>query len=294
MLNKLFSRNKLKPGLVYSQKGNIWRIHFHGDVLACETRDLTSKQVYFFSLNFKTNELYLKEYQVEEKWWVEIESLNNSIIFLNYFKTPELPEHLGITAVDLKTGENKWTNTDLTYWFSTNTDVYAVKELFEKKLYFRLDVKTGELSEEFKDEGIEQYLAELQNVQESKRYSNLINAEIYDKNNSSIPAHIKRYLDERFYDIRILGSIEFIEFNNYLVYNYHKDEGVNLKDLNLRNLTNILEVYDTQNKSIVYSDTLNKQAFNYVPDSFFINEGYLFFIKEKRELAVINLNSQKS
>jgi hypothetical protein len=294
MLNKLFSRNKLKPDLVYSQKGNIWRIHFHGDVLACETRDLTSKQVYFFTLNFKTNELYLKDYQIEEKWWVEIESLNDSIIFLNYFKTPELPGHLGITAVDLKTGENKWTNTDLVYWFSTNTDVYTVKELFEKKIYYRIDVGTGEIGEEFNDEETERYLAELQNVQESLRYSGFINAEIYDKDNPSIPEYIKNYIDERFTNIRILGSIEFIEFNNYLAYNYHKDEGVNLKDLDLRNLTNILEIYDTQNETKVYSGTLNKQASNYVPDSFFINEGYLFFIKEKKELAVINLNRKDS
>jgi hypothetical protein len=291
MLNRLFSKNKLKPSLIYSQKGNIWRIHFYGDILVCETRDLVSKEVYFCSMNYKTNQIFLRNFQIEEKWWVSVDSIYKETLFLNYFKTPELPEHLGITAVDLKTGTVKWMNTDLIFWFATQNDVYGVKELFERKLYFRLDINSGGICEEYDDEEIEIHLSSLQKFQESQRYKSFINAEIYNATDDSADADIKEYISGRFKNIHVFGDIEFAKYKEFLIYNYHKDEGVNLKDLNEKTLSNILEIYDMNGHSLTFTDVLNKKASNYVPDSFFVNDGYLFFVKEKRELTVINLNN---
>jgi hypothetical protein len=294
MLNKLFSKNKIKPSLVFSQKGNIWRIHFSGDILACETRNLSSRQVYFFSLNYKSNELFLKDYQVEEKWWVSIESVNGDTLYLNYFKTPELPEHLGITAIDVKTGNIKWTNTDLAFWFATDRDVYAVKELFEGKVYYRLDMGTGEIAKEYNDSDAENSLSQIQNMYESAHYSKFQNARIYVPDDESEEIDVRSHFKEKFRDIKYLGSVEYIKHNSYLVYNYHADKGINLKEINERYLSNILEIYNFDNDRHSYYDVINKEAANYVPDSFFVNDGYLFFVKERKEMVIINLDERSS
>jgi len=268
-------------------------MHFHGDNLACETRDIAAKEVFFFSLNFRTGTIYLRDFQLEEKWWVEIENLNSNTIFFNYFRTPELPEHLGITAIDMKTGKNKWTNTELTYWFSTKTEVYAAKAVSEKKLFFRLDSETGAVIEEYNGEEAENNLMNLYHIQESGRYSNFINTEIFNDKDDTIPDEIRIYFNRQFMNSKILGNVEFLIYNRYLIYNYHQDDGFNLKDLNERNLTNILQIYNLQNRTLDFSEVLNKNVSNYVPDSFFINDGYLFFVKDKKELTIINLNNQK-
>jgi hypothetical protein len=292
MLNKLFSKYKIKPSLVYRQKGNIWRIHFSGDILACETRDLSSRQVYFFSLNYKSNELFLKDYQVEEKWWVSIESVNGDTLYLNYFKTPELPEHLGITALDVKTGNIKWISTDLAFWFATDIDVYSVKELFGRKIYYRLDTDTGEITEEYKNTDSESSLIQIQNIYESAHYSKFQNARIYLPDDESVEIDVQSHFNKKFRDIKYLGSVEYIKHNSYLVYNYHADKGINLKDINERNVSNILEIHNLENEEYGYYEVINKEAVNYVPDSFFINDGYLFFVKERKELIIINLNER--
>lgn len=288
-LNKFFSKNKLKPGLIFSQKGNIWRMHFYGDILVCETRDLSSKEVYFASLNYKTNEVYLKNFQLDEKWWVSVDDIDDSTIFFNYFKTPELPEHKGITTVELKTGKVLWRDSDLAFWFSTKSDVYAVKEMFEKKSFFRLNINNGDIVEEYDDEDTEEYLMGIRNAYDSERYANLLNTDVYSDNVDVLENEISTYFSNYFQNVNILGGIEYIRFDDLLIYNYHRDIGVDLKDLNRRNIRNVLEIYDLNKNSIIYSEVLNELAANYVPDSFFVNDGYLFFVKEKKELTIINL-----
>ncbi len=288
-IKDIFTKNKLKPFLNYSQKGNIWRMHFSpSDILVCETRDLNLKETFFFSLNYKTKQVYLSNFQLNEKWWIAIESVNDDTIFFNRFKTPELPEHLGIIAVDLKTGNIKWNNTDLTFLFADCSDVYAYMQHFEREIYFKLNGETGNVIESYEDDKIADSLLELKSFNEEKMFSDFIYPEIYIEGNN-VEQKIEEYLMERFRDTKYMGEIEFILSGELLIYNFHADMGVNIKDITSRNLSNHLEIYDFSSKKIIHDEILNAEAANYVPDSFFIKDGFLFYIKEKKELISIDI-----
>jgi hypothetical protein len=288
-IKELFSKNKIKPYLTFSQKGNIWRMHFSpGDILICETRDLNAKETYFFSINYKTKQVFLSNFQLEEKWWISIESVSDDLVYFNSFKTPELPEHLGITAVDVKTGKTTWINKELTFLFADSSEVYAYKEVFEREIFYKLDSHTGNILETYEDEKITDSLLELKQFNEEKMFTGFIYPEIYIEGNDINPL-TEKYLMERFKDVKFMGEIEFIDYNGLIIYNFHADSGINLNDITLPNLSNRLEIFDMRLGKMIHEEILNTDVVNYVPDSFFIRDGFLFYIKEKKELVLIEL-----
>jgi len=289
-LKNIFSKNKLKPYFTFSQKGNIWRMHFSaGDFLVCETRDLDSKETYFFSLNYRTKQVYLSNYQLEEKWWISIESCTDELVFFNYFKTPELPEHIGITAVEIKTGEAKWINSELTFLFADSTELYAYKEKFSKEIFYKLNVSDGRILEIYEDEKIADSLLELKRFNEEKMFSGFIYPDIFIQGNDEAGDE-EIYLHERLKDVKYSGEVEFIDLENLLLYNFHSYAGINMKDITQPNLLNRFEIFDKRAGKIIHEEILNTNAVNYVPDSFFIRDGFLFYVKEKKELVLIELN----
>ncbi len=294
-LKNIFSKNKLKPYFTFNQKGNIWRMHFStGDTLVCETRDLDAKETYFFTLNYRTKQVYLSNFQLEEKWWVSIESCTDELVFFNYFKTPELPEHIGITAVDIKTGKAKWINSEFTFLFADSTELYAYEEKFSREIFYKLDISDGRVLEIYEDDKIAESLLELKRFNEEKIFSSFIYPEIFiqgnDDERNDINGGAEKYLLERLKDVKYLGEVEFIDLESLLIYNFHADAGINMKDITQPNLSNRLELYDKRGGKIIHEEILNTDAVNYVPDSFFIKDRFLFYVKEKKELVLIELN----
>jgi len=290
VFKNIFSKNKLKPYFSFNQKGNIWRMNFSaGDILVCETRDLDSKETYFFTLNYRTKQIYLSDFQLKEKWWVSIESCTDDLVFFNYFKTPELPEHIGITAIDIKTGNIKWINSELTFLFSDGLELYAYEEKFSREIFYKLDVLDGRILETYENEKIADSILELKQFNEEKMFSGFIYPEIYIQGND-VNKQAENYLLERFNDVKYFGEIEFIDLENLLIYNFHADAGINMNDITQPNLSNRIEIFNKKTGKLIHDEILNKDAVNYVPDSFFIKGGFLFYIKEKKELVLIDLN----
>jgi hypothetical protein len=289
-IKDIFTKNKLKPYISFSQKGNIWRLYFSNeDIIFCETRDMNSKEVFFASINYKTKQIYLSNFQLTEKWWISVEGITDKTVYFNRFKTPELPEHLGIISVDAKTGKIKWENEDLTFLFAEANDVYAYREQFEREIFYKLNADDGSIEETYEDEKIADSLLELKKFNEERIFTGFLYPVIYVKGNEVTP-QIENYLHEKFKDVNYQGEIEYLDYGNLLIYNFHEDRGINPKDLTVHNLINKLEIFDFDTKKIIHTEILNTDSVNYVPDSFFMKDGFLFYIREKKELISIDLS----
>jgi hypothetical protein len=116
-----------------------------------------------------------------------------------------------------------------------------------------------------------------------------MNTSAFNSNDENIKNNYKELID-RLQTLKINGDVEYIEKGKYLIYNYHQNRGINLKDLSQSFLTNKLEILESINNNIIYEDILNAETSSYVPDSFFLKDNKLFYIKEKKELIVIDLN----
>jgi len=290
-IKDIFVKNKLKPYISFRQKGNIWRLYFSNeDIIFCETRDMDSKEVFFASIDYKTKQIYLSDFQLSEKWWISVEAVTDNTVYFNRFKTPELPEHMGIISADARTGKIKWENEDLTFLFAEANDVYAYKEQFEREIFYKLNADNGSIEETYEDEKIAESLLELKKFNEERIFTGFLYPVIFVKGNEIDP-RIENYLTEKIKQVNYQGEIEYLDYGNLLIYNFHEDRGINPKDLTIHNLTNILEIFNFDANKIIHTETLNTDSVNYVPDSFFMKDGFLFYVKEKKELVSIDLSN---
>jgi uncharacterized protein DUF4905 len=283
-LKKIIRGNKLTKFLKFSQEGNIWRMFFtDSSLLAGETRDLLNKKVFFFALNYEDREIFFKNFEFEEQWWISICSVNNDTIFLSSFRKPDMPEYLGIIAVDISNGNTRWKKDDLSFFFADRENVYAYKQLFETKKYFKLSTGNGEILNEITGNDIEHIFLRRQKL-ENEKYADYLYPLIYkpemENEESSVLASIAS-------NSKLSGHIEYVDFANYLIYNFH--ENTSNEGLEKQVLKNSLEIYDREKKQVVFSEVLNKEVLSYVPDSFFLKHSYLFYVREKKELTSINL-----
>jgi outer membrane protein assembly factor BamB len=269
----VFNKNKLSPIWIFSQKGNIWRMHFaDNDILTGETRDPETKRVYFFSLDIKSGRTFLKDFVFEnEEYWVASENAGGRFLFLHRFVQPEIPMHKGIIAIDAKTGDKIWENSELEYIFHNSDGVYAIKQLFESTEISLLNFDTGELIKKFLPGENDNVYALREKCTEEYfnadfRYSENLTHEIISRETK---------------DKNISGGIESIIYNDKIIFNYYRING-NLLD-------NTLCIYNINSGEKLYEEILNKNASYCVPDSFFMKGEYLFCLKDKNQIVTFRL-----
>lgn len=288
---KLFRKKKtLEPKWKFSQKGNLWRFYFGGnELIAGETRDLDTKKVYLFSLNYKTGEVYLKDFIYDEgNYLITIENATEKFILISRFERPEMPVHKGITALDIKTGEIIWQIEKNEYLFHTGNRLYAYQQRFEDTVLYEYELETGNGIREIPNE-IHKEIYTLRDESCDDLFNETYNYPcVFSEGDFSSLAD--KILKDELKNIKTFSEPEAIERDNFFIFNFYEDKGINLKDLNKKNLRNILRIYDKVKKELLYEDVLNETCSYNVPDNFFFKENYLFYLKEKHELISININ----
>lgn len=282
--------NVLKPKWKFSQKGNLWKFHFGGDeFIAGETRDLTTKKVYLFSLNYKTGKVYLKDFIFEEgNFLITLENVTDKFILVSKFERPEMPVHKGITALDITTGEVVWQIDSNEYLFHTVDKLFAYQQRFESTVLYEYELETGNLVREIPSE-LNKEIYTLRDESNDDLFEESYNyPRLYNDVNFSLAA--KKILTNGLKNIKTFSEPEAIENDNYFIFNFYEDKGGNLKDLNEGNLKNILRIYEKEKETLLYEDVLNESCRFNVPDNFFIKDNFLFYLKEKHELISIQIN----
>jgi hypothetical protein len=289
-IKEIFPGNKFKDKFSFKQKGNIWRFYFNNDfIIVGETRDIDAREFYLFSMNYKSKEIFFKDFSPEAGWWCNICGMNDKQIYLSRYKKPDLPVEKGIVALDLKSGSTLWQNDDLKFYFNDNDNVYGVKELFEMKKICKLDVNSGDLIEESGDFEFMLYLENEKKKTNDLLYKDCIYTESFSLESDTISESLRKHLEVIKSKFKIIGNIDFLNINDFTIYNYYYQKGINLKDINAPVLENVLEIYDNTAGKIVYKNIINNSVSAYVPDSFFIKHDHLMYVKNKNELVIVNL-----
>ncbi|MCS7072849.1 MAG: DUF4905 domain-containing protein [Bacteroidia bacterium] len=124
----------------------VWRILHdrHTGYLAIELRNYDQKKVRFVCLNpEKSSPLISSITELPDSWWCGIEESYQGRILLHGYRNPSLPEHLGIYAYDVNTGQCVWKQPELTYYRTIKEGFLAIQTQSEK-LYL-LEPLSGEL-----------------------------------------------------------------------------------------------------------------------------------------------------
>jgi len=160
--------------------------------------------------------------------------------------------------------------------------VLGFRDLFERRLYYELDTATGEFLLELKEAPEDTY--------EKKELS-------HGRNDFLFPESLHH--DDTEYPLMnpvvskycagetLRGSVEYVRVGGKTVFNYHavqSHDGNNLEDLQNR-----LCIVDESNGRQLYSDILNTSTPSPVPDSFFVDDATVYYVKEKQTLITLPL-----
>jgi hypothetical protein len=281
----LFSRPSLKPSWTFTPTDAIWRlVPARSGELVGEARNQETKRTSFFALDGNTGVPLWQNLVLNEQWWIGIEDISDGVLLLHEFASPDMPQHRGIIAIDLRTGNQLWSNGELTFWFAHNRSVYAHKMLFEKRVASELDVHTGQTVREF-GEDLEPSLFEKREEAIRENQDGLQFPEIgeFDRIDPRIAGMMRKELPAT----EVRGSVEYAHMDKFLLMNYHilVREGNEERPL----LDNQLKIIDAANGKVIYYDTIVHNSRAPVPDSFFVRNGTVHYIKDQKTLTAIHL-----
>ena len=290
MFKKFLNDNKIiKPFWNFSQKGNLWRFIIAGsDIIAGETRDIQNRIVYFFTLQISTGKTYLKNFTFENgNYWISIEGATDDILFLHRYIKPEMPDHKDIIAIDIRTGKFLWENIEFAYLFNSPSRLFGLKQKFESTEIGEIDLSTGKLMNTVQKEKHSEiyelkYYSDTQLIEENFNYPAVYRA----SDSSDI---VKNYFEDFLTSKKVEGNIEYIEKKDFLIFNYYVVSGTDIKDINRKYFKNIFTISDLKNSNILYTDIMSENSNYNVPDNFFINKEFLFYLKGKKEIVAIKL-----
>lgn len=269
---------KFSPNWQYSATHTLWRLMFSDTGLILgEDRDTNNKTVMFFCLDASSGTVLWEKMEFAERWWIGLEGVSGERIFFHGFKKPDMPEHQSIICADIHTGKELWRNNDCAFLATDAHYVYGYRDLFERRMYYKLDIDSGTFLEEHSE------LPEYINSLPSAEKSDFDFPQPYGEEN--IPL-LSSFVDVHSDTVR---SVEYIETDKFVIFNtHHVKQSVqhNVQE----SLTNTLYIIERESGTKKYHEILNHDTPFPVPDSFFLDKTILYFIKEKKYLIALNLD----
>ncbi|NNG28102.1 MAG: DUF4905 domain-containing protein [Ignavibacteriaceae bacterium] len=272
---------RIKKKYTNDNKRPIWRI-LPSDTgkLIIEEREKDDKQVYFNCLNIESGKKIFKNFQLEEKFWIGIEAVYKDVIYFHKYVKPDMPQHIGIIAMNLNEQKILWENFNSSFLFIWKEKVYCFQQMFEGRKYFSLDYESGELIEDF-GEDAEKINEEKKELDGSNPFSDYLFPISYNSNINA-PVNLKEIFQKLRNDHTFSGNIEFVQKNNLLLFNFHivNSEG---------NLSNMIKALDLSSGKYIFEETLIKETKTFAPDSFFVKDDFLFLLFGKNRLSVYSI-----
>jgi outer membrane protein assembly factor BamB len=273
------------PAWQFQTAGQVWRILFSdsGRIVG-EDRDDEKKEVTFFCLDEVSGEMLWRGVKFDERWWIGIETIYAGIVYLHEYVKPDLPQHQKIIALDIQTGKLLWRNDELQPLFVTGGKFYAAKSSFERRVFYELNPATGEVEREL-SEGNENplFLREREGV----LHQDFTFPEVLGRGpsgESELELTMRSYCEPD----KVVGNIEYVHRDDLLFFNYHERSSPLSVDPPI--LKNTFIVVSMKRSRALYSEVLNEKVHAPTPDSFFLKDSQLFYVKNKSLLVAIRLD----
>ena len=273
---------KIKKNYLYDNRKQIWRlIPTDTKKLVVEERDIEKKQVYFSCIHSETGKKIFKNFQLDEKFWIGIETIYKDVIYFHKFVKPDMPQHKGIIAFDLNKQKVLWQNDEQNFLFVYDDKLYCYKQNFESRNYFILNYATGQIAEDIG--GTVEKINELRKkAKNSDDYSSYHFPQTFYPQ-SQIDGRINHTLSNLRNERVISGKIEYIGLNNLLLLNFHEAAEAGF-------LRNVFKAVDLSTGKYILEEVLMSKTTAYVPDSFFVKDDLLFLLIEKTRLGVYRIS----
>jgi hypothetical protein len=280
-LHSLFAPSRLTPKWSFTASHILWRflVSDTGMILG-EDRDTDAKHVTFFCIEMQTGTVLWRGKSFGESWWTGVEALIGDRLYLHGFAKPDMPEHHGLTAIDARTGNELWSNKDISFYAADDTRVIGFRDLFERRVFEQFDAGTGAS------------LGELESVDAA---THALRDRTFGRTDFLFPEPLPDAEPAKQLIEHVLASthasspdertpiIEYVRNNGRIIFSAH------MPNTGKGTLLNILSIVDEPARKELFRETLNAETPYPVGDSFFIDNDTLYYIKEKRTLVSLPL-----
>ena len=178
-----------------------------------EEREIESRTVSFFCVELSGGRSLWKEKEYGEQWWTGIETVYRDTLLLHGYASPDMPEHRGITAVDIATGELLWRNDEVTCAAAVRGHIRALRGHPGTRTAVELDRRTGAVLRELIEND-----AGSAGVNDETVAGVLSPAILRE---GADPSALPRLLGEAGIPGSLIGPVEYAELDDRVVCAYH-------------------------------------------------------------------------
>jgi len=254
-----------------------------------EERRIEEKKALFFCLDGQTGREIWRQTPGIDSWWVGIEAVHKDTIFFHGFATPELPQHRGVIAVDLRTGNTLWEDPQLEFIAAADDALIGARSTSTGRTVMELDRQTGATLGELRLEDLR-----------AKRTSFASGIEVEGEVDIPVPLEdlvaddpgIGDAAKNQYEHDEIVGPVEAVEHGRYLIFDYHERSGG--EAASGPSYANVIKIVEKTSGTLVYSDTTGTGLRGVAPELFFVQHDMLYYIKERRTLIAVRLASSSA
>lgn len=247
------SRKKIHSILSEKFEGMIWKIEINEkhDLIAIETRTLESRKALFSVLNYKTGEILLKEKALQESWNLNLAYIAEKNLIITALNQPGSPESKGIISVSIQDAKVLWEHYNLSLNLATNEGLQVYDPRINPRRYSWISHITGE---------------------------NIVKAGKTEHKNETLKHpeinNLFQYPDFILIE-EIIGEVSKLIIRDLTIISFHEKVQNNIHQRLL------VYQYDT----ILLDEILIRDIQKLQPESFFMQNNHLFYIRNKNEIV---------
>jgi hypothetical protein len=284
ILKRLFS-SSLATAWTFSPGAVIWKLQATpGGILVGESRDPEGKTMSLFALRVPNGLPLFQGVRLEEPWWIALEMTVGELAVLHRYPKPDLPNTLGATVLDCESGEVLWS--DLTTRIICGAEEIALAQRgTDRGDLFLIDLRTGVTLETVG--GNPGRAEEFQELCERRPLpAGWVNSTSLTEDHpeySRLSAEIAgNVVDQR-------GAAEVAAWEGFTVVAVHVRSRGSAEAMLANQVDTLIIVLD--DGRVVYRDTIASNSPGPGDDHFFIWNGQLIFIRNRRQLVAVNLRN---
>ena len=284
LLQRIFGRG-LPPGWEITPGGIVWKLQpTPGGILIGEARDVEARTLSLFAVRPSTGEEIFTGIRLDEPWWIALEMTIGEIAILHSFPQPDMPTALGATAVDCATGRVLWSDGSIRV-------VCGIEELAlvqrgaarDRHPLEIIDARSGALVETIGDDPgkVDAFRRACLSAPQWRGWISPREPDEERPRDREVTALLDRVIKER------RGQAEIAEHGGFTVTAAHQRSRRSPEAM-LGNLVDA-RILILEGERVVHDEVIERDAPGPAGDLFFIWNGVVVYIRDRRTLTGINL-----
>lgn len=265
----------------YSFKGSIWkvRIDVAQNTAIIEVRNGTEYTTSFHLIDLDAQKEIITDWILHEPWLIGIEDIHNGILYVHQYRSPDIPEHLGIYAYDIHTKLLLWEQPQLSWLKRTRFSILAHYITHEGIRQFGEIDLSGKIIRQFGEQIPIHILQEAENI------------ELEQFEQMSFPQSVlldKAENKEKLLFFRTFAPMLKFHYSEYL--NYQENHILSYysmnKDATQTSMNNYLVIYHSIKNQKLCEVCLAQNVHRFAVDTFYMYKNHLFFVEHPNVLHI--------